>query len=169
MEQAILTTPQKKVIAAIATDKHFAHYYLTGGTALAAYHLQHRVSDDLDFFTPEETDTTFLHAFAERLKKELGATQVRFQPLHDRRMFFFTLAGNEEFKVEFSRYPFPHLATPLVHDGVNVDSARDIAANKLMTVLDRFEPKDFADLYFLLQQRDLEAVRQDAEKKFGVR
>jgi predicted nucleotidyltransferase component of viral defense system len=29
-------------------------FYLTGGTALAAYYLRHRLSEDLDFFAEKE-------------------------------------------------------------------------------------------------------------------
>jgi predicted nucleotidyltransferase component of viral defense system len=35
---------------------------------------------------------------------------------------------------------------------VRVDSEYDIAANKLMALVDRFDPKDCVDLYFLLQK-----------------
>lgn len=147
-------------------DPNLFRFYLTGGTALAAYYLKHRVSDDLDFFTYEEPERMYLHGFAESLKDKLGADKLRFERLYDRNQFFF-LFGAEELKVEFTKYPFATLEEPRVIEEVRVDSLRDIAANKLMALVDRFEPKDFIDLYFLLQEFPLSAVRSDVENKFG--
>lgn len=36
-----------------------------------------------------------------------------------------------------------------------------------MALLDRFDPKDFADLYFTIQKITLPQIRADVEKKFG--
>ena len=37
--------------------------------------------------------------------------------------------------------------------GIKIDSLRDIATNKLLTVSQRTDIKDFVDLYFLLQDK----------------
>ena len=52
MENNVLTPLQQQVLVALF-DNGLADrgYYLTGGTALSAFYLQHRYSDDLDFFT----------------------------------------------------------------------------------------------------------------------
>lgn len=168
MEQAVISKEQKAAIGLIAGEPSLAHFYLTGGTALAAYYLKHRISDDLDFFAPVEADKIFLHAFAERIAKEINAVSVRFERLYDRNQFFFTFDGRE-LKIEFTKYPFRQLAPPMTKDGIRIDSLRDIAANKIMALVDRFDPKDFVDLFFLLQERRLEDVRKDAEAKFGVK
>jgi len=90
MEQTILKPWQEKIMAFIAGEQKMANFYLTGGTALAAYYLSHRVSDDLDFFCFEETDNIFLHALAERLKTEISAESLRYERLYDRNQYFFT-------------------------------------------------------------------------------
>lgn len=167
MEQTILTPAQKTIIALVAQEQNLMHFYLAGGTALAEYYLRHRISDDLDFFIFEKPDQLFLRTFAERIKKELNAQNIRYERLYDRNQFFFQLP-NEELKVEFTQYPFPQLEDPHERDGILVDSMRDIAANKLATILDRFDPKDFVDLYFLFQTTNLQSVREDAEKKFDM-
>jgi predicted nucleotidyltransferase component of viral defense system len=171
MDGEILNEAQKKIIALAAKDSFFANFYLTGGTALAAYYLQHRVSDDLDFFSSDELEADFLRAFIEHVKMDLGAAEVRFEKLYDRYIFFLRLEplDPKEFKVEFARYPFPQLESPQTKKGIRVDSFRDIAANKVMAILDRFDPKDFVDLYFILQQRKLKDAVLDTEKKFGVK
>ena len=166
MEQTILNEEQKKIIASVAQEPNLSDFYLSGGTALAAYYFHHRISDDLDFFIANDIDKIFLHAFAENLKKILGAKIVRFERLYDRNIFFFSNAS--ELKVEFTKYPFIQLAKPIIRDGIKIDSLRDVAANKLMAMLDRFEPKDFVDLFFLLKKFKLKDIRRDVEKKFGV-
>lgn len=53
MEQTILTPAQRRVIAAVAGEPNLQPFYLSGGTALAAYHLRHRLSDDLESLAPD--------------------------------------------------------------------------------------------------------------------
>lgn len=159
---------QKKVIASVVSEQKLASFYLSGGTALAAYYLSHRISEDLDFFIFEDPDILFLHQFAQRLKGELGAKEVRYEKLHDRSQFFFAMDPGEV-KVEFSKYPFRQLEETSKRDGISIDSLRDIAANKLMAMLDRFDPKDFVDIFFILRQMKFNEVRADGEKKFGIK
>ncbi len=168
MEQAILTTTQKKVIELVGREPRLASIYLTGGTALAAYYLLHRFSDDLDFFYSEQLDILFLHEFIKDIQSTIGANKVIFDHIYDRNQFLF-ITDNGELKVEFVKYSFTQIEPPIMRDGMRIDSIRDIAANKLMALIDRFEPKDFIDLFFLLQDRKLEEVRSDAEKKFDAK
>ena len=170
MEQAILTHTQKTALSLVGDDPALRRFYLSGGTALSAFFLQHRVSDDLDFFTPNSVPLADVSKTVQKIKQAIGAQEVRSDRLHDRHLFFFELPDGE-LKLEFSQYPFDTLE-PLVLNAdhhVYLDSLRDIAANKLMALLDRFDPKDFVDLYFLLQSRTLQAMQADAEVKFGVK
>ena len=168
MGQIFLTPAQKQTLKLVANELGLADFYLTGGTALAAFYLKHRISDDLDFFNFGEFDKMFLEGFIKKLKADLNAKSVRFERLYDRNMCFF-LIDSEELKVEFTKYPFHQLDKPLLKDGLKIDSLRDIAANKFMAMLDRFDPKDFVDLYFLLKRFNLRSIRKDAEKKFGIK
>ncbi|MBI5794184.1 nucleotidyl transferase AbiEii/AbiGii toxin family protein [Candidatus Uhrbacteria bacterium] len=165
MEQTILTPWQETVLSLVNAKPELQDFYLSGGTALAGFYLHHRFSDDLDFFTGADPDPVSIEQTAKDIAANLGAT-TRYEKLHDRRMFFFQKNG-DELKVEFTKYPFPQLEHTQPLNGIRVDSLRDIAANKLTALIDRFDPKDFVDLYFLLQQTDLETVRADAEKKFS--
>lgn len=168
MGQTTLSDNQKKVIEAVAEEKNLSDFYLTGGTALAEYYYQHRVSQDLDFFAFEEIDNIFLHAFADKLKGMLNAADARFERVYDRNQFFFKV-GEEELKIEFTKYPFKNLEEIKIDGRARIDSLRDIAANKLLTITERFDPKDFVDLYFILQEKDLKDVIEDVEQKFGVK
>lgn len=50
----ILTSLQEEVLRIFDETEEAELFYLTGGTALAAFYLQHRLSRDLDLFTTEE-------------------------------------------------------------------------------------------------------------------
>lgn len=167
MEQ-VLTLNQRAVIQLVAQEPELRDFYLTGGTALAAYYIGHRHSDDLDFFIADKPDLPFLHDFARRIQSALHAKPPRYRRLYDRNEFFFATEKGE-LKIEFTRYPFPQFEVPQPRDGMRIDSLRDLTANKLMTMLDRFEPKDFIDLYFLLREKSLADVVQDVQTKFSIK
>lgn len=169
MGQEILKPWQKQIIKFLSTQEIMAEFYLTGGTALAAYYLQHRESDDLDFFTAGRIEPLKLTELINKIKENLEAGQVRLERLYDRHQYYFTLAGGEETKVEFATYPFQVLQNPITQDNLKIDSELDIAVNKIMALLDRFEPKDFVDLYFLLPKYPLTELREKAETKFGLK
>ncbi len=160
---------QEVALRMVGQEVTLAHFYLSGGTALSAFHLRHRLSDDLDFFTKEEVRLTDVSVCVLKIRDAIKATDVRSDRLHDRHLFFFTHSDGE-LKIEFSRYPFDQFEEPRADNeyGVRVDSLRDIAANKLVALLDRFDPKDFVDLYFLLQDRSLDEIRHDTTQKFHV-
>ena len=90
MEQTVLTADQKKVIEFIGNSEIASLFYLTGGTALAGFYLNHRVSDDLDFFTDQKDFPTFrVEAIAEEIRKLIGADDFQYSKVYDRRIFFF--------------------------------------------------------------------------------
>lgn len=168
MEQEVLKDWQKNVCQFIAGSNHLNNFYLTGGTALAGFYLHHRISDDLDFFSFEDIDSIFIHKIAEDLKSVIGSENMRFSRLYDRYQFFYKV-GDKEYKIEFTKYPFKQLKEAVIFDTLKVDSEFDIAVNKLLTIVDRFDPKDFIDLYFLLQKYNLDQLVEGVENKFGTK
>ena len=167
MEQVVLKEWQKKAIDFVFSKSELSNFYLTGGTALAGYYLNHRISDDLDLFSPDDFDSMFIHAIAEDLRKIIGAEKIRFSKLYDRNQFFYWL-NDEECKVEFTKYPFKTLKESEHFNNARIDSQFDIAVNKLVTITDRFDPKDFVDLYFLLQKYSLVELREGLLIKFKI-
>ena len=171
MEQRILTPAQQKVLELLANHPILApQFYLSGGTALAEYYLKHRYSDDLDFFTDaKDFPQLEIEQFARNVQIALGATSLEYRRLYDRRIFFFAL-GQEELKMEFTFYPFLHLENPTIYNSVAIDSLSDITAGKFMALMDRTEPKDFVDFYFLMRYKDITTLRiqELVEKKFGM-
>lgn len=167
MGQEILKQWQKEIISFLSKESAFKPFYLSGGTALAAYYLKHRISDDLDFFTFLEVDHIVIRELGDKISKFLHADAPRFSRLYDRHQFFYEING-EAVKIEFVKYPFKQLEPSQSLDGIKVDSEYDIAVNKLATLLDRFDPKDFVDLYFLIPKFTLKKLVLGAAKKFGT-
>ncbi|MDO8575572.1 MAG: nucleotidyl transferase AbiEii/AbiGii toxin family protein [bacterium] len=58
---SILSKNQINILSLLSKDKLVVEsFYLTGGTALAEFYLQHRLSEDLDFFSEKEFDPAFI-------------------------------------------------------------------------------------------------------------
>lgn len=106
MAQEILTPLQKKFIELFAKNKPLKNrFYLTGGTALAAYYLNHRYSEDLDFFSLEPVDIMAIEVFLKEIKSQLRVLKVDFQQSFNRNLFFLH-SENEILKTEFTYFPF---------------------------------------------------------------
>ncbi|MDF0643794.1 MAG: nucleotidyl transferase AbiEii/AbiGii toxin family protein [Nitrospira sp.] len=145
------------------------HFYLTGGTALSAFYLRHRYSEDLDFFTEQEVELESVLGF---LRTIPHVVNIQHERKYDRRLFLLHYHDRRTMKVEFTKYPFLPLERHMVVEDVQVDSCRDILVNKLMALTDRKDFKDYLDVYFLLLEfpalRLWEAIQQ-TQAKFGVK
>ena len=127
-------------------------FYLTGGTALSRTYLQHRYSDDLDFFLNDSSDfKKQTQAIIKMLQRhfsdtpQIGLAETSYVRLFLRRSPLLL-------KVEFvNDVPF-HLGefkrTKLF---CRIDSWQNILANKI-SALGRDEAKDFADILFLAER-----------------
>lgn len=171
MGKTFLTSDQIVVLEEFKKNQTLPSiFYLTGGTALSEFYLQHRYSDDLDFFTADEFPDIGVEKFIETLKFKLNAEFVSYKKLYDRRIFIFQFENKLELKIEFSLYPFKQIKQPQNFEGVLIDSLEDIATNKLMAMIDRNEPKDFFDLYFLLKNHfELMLLVENINRKFGFK
>ncbi|MDH4186175.1 MAG: nucleotidyl transferase AbiEii/AbiGii toxin family protein [Nitrospira sp.] len=157
MPDSILTPLQSRVLTSLfQRGLGERGFYLTGGTALAEFYLRHRYSDDLDFFTRKQDPLAqdFQHILD--LTPTLGLTIVSKNPKSSEHLVLFVQADGdqENLKIEFARDVPARMAQPTVREGVTVDSFEDIATNKICAILSRqpSEPKDFYDLYFILQE-----------------
>lgn len=152
MEIPILSKNQIDFLEAVGRAPFFIDsFYLTGGTALAAFYLHHRYSEDLDFFSEQEVDMLNLNAAIKKIKEELRIEKIDFQQSFNRNLFFLSLDG-EVLKAEFTYFPFPRIQKQELKQGMEIDSILDIAVNKLFTIYQRVRARDYIDLYCIMKR-----------------
>ncbi|MDO8638317.1 MAG: nucleotidyl transferase AbiEii/AbiGii toxin family protein [Candidatus Daviesbacteria bacterium] len=163
------TKKQQIILNEVAQNKWFStHFYFTGGTALSSFYLHHRFSDDLDFFSEEKFDNQIIFTLMEELGQKHNFTfQSRFMEVTY--IFNLQFKDGENLKVDFGYYPYKKVEREMEKDGLNVDSLLDIAVNKLLTVSQRTEVKDFVDLYFLLQKFTIWDLMEGVKVKFKIK
>lgn len=153
----VLTDLQAYVLTSLFKgDLGSLGYYLTGGTALSEFYLQHRHSDDLDLFTRERRPFKQDNERLLRVFSDYGIEVVSSE-VYDELLRFFVSAvqkGEGQLKLEFARDVSVTLSPPTLHEGIVADSFEDIAANKISAILGREPPevKDFVDLFFILTE-----------------
>jgi len=140
-------------------------FYLTGGTALSRCYLQHRYSDDLDFFVNDHKDfKKQSNAAIDEVKKlwkiDVAATSDTF-------IRIFIQSEKLNLKIDFvNDVPF-HFGrfqrTSIFH---RVDSWKNILSNKLCA-LSRMEVKDIADVVFIAKKYafEWEPIVNEAKEK----
>lgn len=147
MTTSVLTERQRAFLILLGRDAWLRErFVLSGGTALAGFHLQHRYSEDLDFFSEEEFDANLIMVFFRHAKSSLGFLDVDYEQSYNRNLYFLRFDG-EELKMEFTYYPFPKIEEGLKYEGVHVDSLLDIAVNKLFTIYQQPRARDYVDLF----------------------
>ena len=132
-------------------------FYLAGGTALSLQ-LGHRLSIDLDFFSPTE-DIPSIRASLEESLSALGSD------LAD------SSWGNlvyiaKNVRLGFYGYGYPMVSPMVVEDILRLASVEDIALMKMDALLSRANRKDFYDLYFISQGMPLRQVLAKAPQKY---
>lgn len=130
--------------------------YLAGGTALALQ-LGHRISLDLDFFTPEPFEEITI---ANRLK-DLGKFE---QDTINWRTVMGTFEGA---KFSLFYYEYPLVSETVEFEGIKMVQPSDIAAMKLLAISDRGARRDFVDLYWMRDLFTLEQAFNWYGEKFG--
>ena len=169
MSGADLSPLQRRALGILAPLT--PRWTLTGGAALAGFHLHHRVTRDLDLFfrgqrllgrMGQEAEALLTRAGleAESLQRELTFCRLRVSD------------GEETTLVDLVAEPVPSLEDPItvLVFGVElqIDSRHEILVNKLCALLSRSEIRDLVDIDGLLAAGgDLERAVQDAPKKDG--
>ena len=155
------------ILSALATD-----FYLTGGTAASRGYLNHRFSEDLDFFVND--DARFL-LWAERLLQSLSKTRgwhLDVTLKEERFVRAVLREGDVLMKVELINDVPARVGEPRRHPVLGLlDSPENILANKVSALVDRGEPKDLADIWGFCRGMGLplgEAIRGGQGKAAGL-
>ncbi len=120
-------------------------FYLTGGTALGRYFLDHRYSEDLDFFVNADAD------FSKKLNKIYRKLHGAFSLDEELNLIVDSYArlyilGDCKLKIDLVNDVPEHWGDLLNCDGFMIDNPANILSNKLCAILNRDEPKDVFDI-----------------------
>jgi hypothetical protein len=126
-------------------------FFLTGGTALAAFHLHHRLSVDLDLFTLDDLAFREAGILVPQLAADLRCSIGRARQTEHFRQFLLEPEADQPLQIDLVRDFGPQYGQRSKHGDIILDSIENIGANKITAILGRTEPKDFVDLYFILQ------------------
>lgn len=143
-------------------------FYLTGGTAVSRFYLQHRFSDDLDLFV---NDKPLFPVWSDRyIQALLSSPHWQCQVLNRDERFVRLLLQQDDLllKIEMINDVPAHIGR-IQEDATlgRIDSAENILANKVTAVLGREEPKDLADIWGFCCQMglSLNTALNDAQSK----
>ena len=124
-------------------------FFLTGGTALSAFYLQHRFSEDLDLFTLDSEAFDRVPLYLADAAAKIGASAASLQTAPQFRRYKINRQGKSVI-VDFVREVVPQISEAKnTFDGIVVDTVEEIISNKICTVVSRAEIKDYIDLYCL--------------------
>lgn len=162
-------TPKQQIVFNEAKLSKFLknNFYFTGGTALSAVYLNHRISEDLDFFSEDKFDILTISNLVNEWAEKLNF-KVTLEDKEAVKIFNLQFSDGEELKVDFGYYPYKRLKKGKFIGSFEVDSMLDIAVNKLQTIRQRSEAKDFVDLYFLLQTFTIWDLMEGTRIKFRM-
>lgn len=180
MSHGRLTSLQSRVLALLAGLE--PAWTLTGGAALAGFHLEHRTTRDLDLFFRDRRalekpllaaiESRFLRALLKHERIQTSEAFVRYRVWDDA----------ESIVVDLVAEPVPSVAAaeritlerdPAVDTGseaepheILIDSRHEILVNKLNALVSRTELRDLVDVEALLRQGgDLTRALGDAGGK----
>ena len=156
-----------KIISRVDTG-----FYLTGGAASSRGYLNHRFSDDLDFFV---NDDERFGLWAERIIQSLASSMewsCKVLMKEERFVRLNLVAGDISLKLEFVNDVPAHVGKIQDHPVLGrIDTPENILANKVTAVIDRDAPKDLADIWGFACQKNIsiqDAITNAQSKAAGV-
>lgn len=167
----VLTPLQKVFILELAKTPIKENFFLTGGTALSAFYLKHRLSEDLDFFSEIERAVMFVLPVLRKVCQNLSLT-LKVSREFETFLEVFVLSNQETIRCDFAQ-DAPYRLKPKEYNeklGIYVDNCIDMACNKLSALFDRSEAKDFVDIYFLDKEfmPFFEILKESKKKHIGL-
>ena len=173
MGKSILTTEQLNFLEYAQVQASIVkNFYLTGGTALAEFYFQHRLSEDIDLFSENEVRVAAVEAFLQGASSKLGISEIVKQNFLGLYTYQLKYKNGTTLKVDFSYYPFPKIEEGIRFGKLEVSSMYDIAVNKIHTIASRTRARDYIDMFFIIKSSNipsgkyLEQLRLDSKAKF---
>lgn len=167
MPSGRLTPLQERVLVLLAEVT--PPWTLTGGGALAGFHLEHRTTRDLDLFWHGQAELGSLGKEVTRLLSQAGLSVEAAQtaPAFERLR---VNDGHEDLILDLVAESVATVESPaearVAGTTIRIDTAHEILVNKLCTLQSRKELRDLGDVRELLRRGgDLERALADAPKK----
>lgn len=155
----------------ISNDKFITDtFFLTGGTALAEFYFQHRLSEDLDFFSESEVNSRKLLVTVSKISKAIKVSKLERQTLTGQEVFYFHFDEKDLLKIDFSYFPFQHLGQFKKFNNLRISSIEDITVNKIHAITSRKRARDYIDLYYCINRLKWKAsdIKKNYKLKFDV-
>lgn len=136
-------------------------FYLAGGTGLALQ-LSHRKSVDFDFFSPSVFSPVKL---IEKMKNHFKPEQINIIEMEKDTLITII----KDVQTAFFHYEHPLLKALIFANGLNIASIEDIAAMKVISIMQRGLKKDFIDLWTVIMEREysLRNIFSFCQEKYG--
>lgn len=126
----------KEVLTRLSSKSELETFRLVGGTNLSLI-FGHRMSDDIDYFTPQEYGTVDFESMYLMLRNEFDYIDGHGSNIGFGNSYYIGNTSNDGAKVKLDlMYTDPFLNEPDEIDGVRFASVEDIVAMKLNTVTD---------------------------------
>jgi len=136
---------QDKVLEAL--DHANSVFYLTGGTALGRVYLNHRYSDDLDFFANNINDFKSQTELCVQALNKSISNKIEITLISERFLRLHVKDENANLKVEFVNDVTFRSGEPIKTELFGrTDSINNILSNKI-SALSRNEAKDISDIW----------------------
>lgn len=162
-----MTGLQWSVLQGFFSSPLSAQFFLTGGTALAGFYFGHRTSVDLDFFTLQTFKHQQLKTHLEAIAQKIGG-EYEVKTDAESLLTGIITVDDESVKVDLIQDIPVHFGNLYAFEAIRIDALENIGSNKITAIYGRLAPKDFADLYWILEvdkRLDFEELLGDAKKK----
>ncbi len=153
-DSGILSEKQKLFLDFLSEEPYFCqYYYFTGGTPLAAFYLQHRLSEDIDLFSMEEIHIPSVRTFFKKVEGPLDIQKIDYRQFIGLHSFQLIFSDTDVLKIDFNYHPFLRIEEGMKYKNIPVDSILDIAVNKVQTITTKPRARDFIDIYFIIKEK----------------
>lgn len=126
-------------------------FYLTGGTALGRFYLNHRFSEDLDFFVNADIlYQDYITLLNKKVKSQFLVDIEQSLFTEDFTRFFINENGTS-LKIELVNDIEYHVGDTNIYPFGKIDTPANILSNKLTALIGRDEPKDVYDIICISQ------------------
>ena len=160
---------QREILLQLITEPTIEkQFFLTRGTALSAFYLHHRMSNDLDLFSLQQVNLSEIGFWIRGLWP--GESFVIKEAPH----FLSCLILETKIDLVIDPLSIDEKRPIKVFENghqLQIDTIQSIVSNKLCACVSRTEPKDYVDLYAIfkkLPEIKLETVYDMAKKKDAI-